>query len=586
MDPGLYSFGQFEKAPEEEQICSKNNLDENDQELDDIADLIGSFNWSSDTVEKAATVILNPNSGEDELVDAVFLIKQMLCTTRDEVYPLAQEVIDSGLLRAFVSYITSHHTSKYLKLQCCFCLTNIAAGTDEQTAHVVAAGAIPPLIDLIDSYDNQLRRQALFCLANIAGSTNEYRKILMSNPQYLANIASTMGAIKDEKIEELAGWNVRNILVLGGLSMKELLPAINLYVEKLKSYVPKKEIMEKLFFNPSAADTANNNTSNNMAFLNVDLFSPKYFLVGPLSGNTHILRFIAESFSVLSQNSEYCELFVSMDTVMALTYVAKFSYQHTIRNCCLSTLYNISKFGTPRALEELDKGQVLNVLIELIGNSTTYGIKQRQLAFAIVYYIISHYNEKQVNAFYFPQVYIKNSNTKSTGIEGMFDFSESQQLGAIQDLNPGCISFFELVLRIIQQTDGCDDNILIFYACCTFLTILNKSSDSILNILLLKPFIDFLMIVNDRVVECFRTFKTEADFLLDVKAAFDVGIRVFELMNKLTKFSSTVSSVGSNCLYEILHNIGGFQKLSVLAQFLPHHNNHVASFNTFAMLYN
>jgi len=68
---------------------------------------------------------------------------------------------------------------KIIKYETCWVITNIAAGTTEQTRTIIDAGAVPVLIELLRSENKEVRTQAAWSLGNIAGDCGEFRDIVL-----------------------------------------------------------------------------------------------------------------------------------------------------------------------------------------------------------------------------------------------------------------------------------------------------------------------------------------------------------------------------------------------------------------------
>jgi len=93
--------------------------------------------------------------------------------------PPIDEVIRSGAVPRFVELL-SRDDCPELQLQAAWALVEIARGTSGQTRAVVDANAVPLLIRLIDSKDENVSAQCISVLGNIAGDDCiEYRDMLL-----------------------------------------------------------------------------------------------------------------------------------------------------------------------------------------------------------------------------------------------------------------------------------------------------------------------------------------------------------------------------------------------------------------------
>lgn len=197
--------------------------------LNELTAQLSQFNWKDGIVDKAKRLLYSSDLKDN--ISGVVNLKAMLCIGREEVYEVAQEVIDGGVTGRLVEFLNVENRD--LQWSAAFCLTNVAAGLDSQTETVVNAGAVEPLIRLLTHPDAQLRRQAIFCLANIAGSTPHHRVLLAEHPQFFTALFSAARLALDPKILELICWNLRNVCLLGGPSFHSLKPGIFFFVDKI-----------------------------------------------------------------------------------------------------------------------------------------------------------------------------------------------------------------------------------------------------------------------------------------------------------------------------------------------------------------
>ena len=72
--------------------------------------------------------------------------------------PPIKELVEMGLVPIFINFLQTNAAPK-LQFEAAWVLTNICSGTSEQTEAVVRCGAVPLLIDLLQSTDEELAEQ-------------------------------------------------------------------------------------------------------------------------------------------------------------------------------------------------------------------------------------------------------------------------------------------------------------------------------------------------------------------------------------------------------------------------------------------
>lgn len=107
--------------------------------------------------------------------------------------PPIQEVVSLGVIPRLIQFLSVHENpvsfhfgkviddeKQVLQFEAAWALTNIASGSTNHTLAVVEAGAIPPLVDLLQSPYTDVLEQAAWALGNIAGDNVACRDMLLS----------------------------------------------------------------------------------------------------------------------------------------------------------------------------------------------------------------------------------------------------------------------------------------------------------------------------------------------------------------------------------------------------------------------
>lgn len=161
---------ELRKNKREETIKKRRNVVVQDSGNNDN-DILSSVNLFK-IFENAA----NPKDREKQLL-AIRSVRILISTDRN---PPIECCISSGILPILVTCLELHD-NQLLQFEAAWVLTNIAAGTSEQTNSVVRAGAVPFLVQLLASPAQSVSEQALCALRNIIGDGPHLRDYVIKH---------------------------------------------------------------------------------------------------------------------------------------------------------------------------------------------------------------------------------------------------------------------------------------------------------------------------------------------------------------------------------------------------------------------
>jgi hypothetical protein len=88
-------------------------------------------------------------------------------------------VVDCGVVPRLVSFLHCHDRPQ-LQFEAAWAVTNIASGSSDQTRIVLDNQAVPVLVTLLMSPNEEVREQAVWALGNIAGDSPLCRDMVLS----------------------------------------------------------------------------------------------------------------------------------------------------------------------------------------------------------------------------------------------------------------------------------------------------------------------------------------------------------------------------------------------------------------------
>jgi len=171
------------------QLQHENLECETDQMLKDLHESFESFNFpiperkqprykrlaQLKSKENLQSLLLRCQSDQrEEQLDSIKECRKLL----SDQNPPIRELVEMGMVPVFVGFLRNDKNQK-LQFEAAWILTNICSGTSEQTQEVINCKAVPQLIRLVKSKDEELAEQCVWALGNIAADSPVYRDILL-----------------------------------------------------------------------------------------------------------------------------------------------------------------------------------------------------------------------------------------------------------------------------------------------------------------------------------------------------------------------------------------------------------------------
>ncbi|AFZ81743.1 importin alpha, putative [Theileria equi strain WA] len=166
--------------------------------------LTSNLNWSPSELEHYANGLRSSDYN-----------KQLACTKQFrkilslEFDPPIEQVVNSGVVPIFIEFLTRNDAPE-LQFEAAWAITNIASGTHQQTKITTDHGAVPKLIALLESSQEEVREQAIWALGNIAGDSAECRDLVLGHGA-LKPLLFLLSNSQRESVIRNATWTISNL---------------------------------------------------------------------------------------------------------------------------------------------------------------------------------------------------------------------------------------------------------------------------------------------------------------------------------------------------------------------------------------
>ncbi|XP_050429823.1 importin subunit alpha-1-like [Adelges cooleyi] len=222
---------ELRKSKRDEQMAKRRNMDalvSTSNKHDDVVELNIDHEMTMDNLKEGLL-----SSSLAHQLNCLKYARKMLSSRK--CAPI-DDFIQAGVLPMLMDFLTTKYNDKTdFQYECAWILTNIASGSSDNTMSIIKVGAIPLLVNLLQSPDIRVMEQAVWALGNIAGDGPEPRDAVLSH-----GIVPVLNSLLQSTTEVTAQQNI--VWTLSNLcrsknpppNFNELLPSIPILVEMLK----------------------------------------------------------------------------------------------------------------------------------------------------------------------------------------------------------------------------------------------------------------------------------------------------------------------------------------------------------------
>lgn len=161
----------------------------------------------SDEVAAADAVDGSEDSLADLQLQAARKLRQLLSTNREL---LIQEVLERNWVPLLLGWLQLHQRPA-VQVEALWALTNIAAGTAEHTHVLIKHGAVPTLVSLLNSPNEEVLEQAMWVLGNLAGAGANARDSVLSAGALRPLVASLSRSNCSLSMLRIGSWTLSNL---------------------------------------------------------------------------------------------------------------------------------------------------------------------------------------------------------------------------------------------------------------------------------------------------------------------------------------------------------------------------------------